>query len=300
MATPQIVDVTRAEEGEESETSPLLPKTVTVPSAAKVVGGANVTSTEAPRPKLFIATPCFGCQVSAPYLLSLMQLQALLSREGIDCVSDFVGNESLITRARCVLAAKFLKSDCTHLLFIDADIAFAAESIVQLLGGDKDIMTAIYPKKSFDWDIVAKKVVDAECKEPVEMMGLDYNINLYGDTAKVENGLVEVLDAATGMMLVKRQVLEAMAKHYEKELSCVNDLPGDRNDPGYPKTYVALFDCMIDPVTRRYLSEDYAFSRRAQALGYKVFADLRIALSHVGNYTFRGDLSERMRVTFVK
>lgn len=246
-----------------------------------------------------MATPCYGCKMTVAYLTSLMQLQARCSQRGITCFCDFIGNESLITRARCVLTARFLKSQMSHLLFIDADIGFNPDSIFKLLDADKDITTAIYPKKAFNWPEIARKCADPTCKEPLQMMGLDYNLNLTGHTAHAENGLVEALDAATGMMLVKRECMEAMAKHYEKDLLCVNDLPGDRNDPGYPTTYVALFDCMIDPVSRRYLSEDYAFSRRAQAMGYKVHADITVPLCHIGNYTFDGDISQRFQLSYV-
>jgi hypothetical protein len=248
---------------------------------------------------LYVATPCYGCQMTAQFMVSLMQLQALGAQRGIHVFCDFIGNESLITRARCVLTARFLKSEFSHLLFIDADISFNPNDVFKLLDADKDIVTAIYPKKAIDWAEVDRKLQDPGCKEPVTMMGVDFNLNLATQKVQVENGLVEALDAATGFFLTKRGVLEHVARHYEKDLLCVNDLPGDRSDPGYPETYVAMWDCMIDPVTKRYLSEDYAFSRRAQALGYKVYADITVPLCHIGNYTFNGDIRERFTMAYV-
>jgi hypothetical protein len=38
--------------------------------------------------------------------------------------------------------------------------------------------------------------------------------------------------------------------------------------------YWRFFDCMVDPDSGRYLSEDYAFCRRWRDMGGKVFADL--------------------------
>ena len=75
--------------------------------------------------------------------------------------------------------------------------------------------------------------------------------------------------------------------------------PGDRNDPMYPVEYTALFDCMIDPKTRRSLSEDYAFVRRAQAMGFELWSDLASPLSHTGNYTFEGDIRQRFKLVYV-
>ena len=52
----------------------------------------------------------------------------------------------------------------------------------------------------------------------------------------------------------------------------------------------ALFDTMIDPESRRYLSEDYMFCRLWQNMGGDVYLDPRTALNHVGHYTFRGNI----------
>lgn len=296
---PKIIDITHAEPAPAPAASPApsSPLQLTPPplSLTPKVHQSNASS---PPARLYVATPCYGCQMSTVFMTSLMQLQAQCVQRGIECFCDFVGNESLITRARCVLSARFLKSQSTHLLFIDADIGFNPEAVFRLLESNKDIATAVYPKKAFNWAEIESKLKDSECKEPVQMMGLDYNINLVGETGTIENGFVKVLDSATGFMLVKKSVLETMAQHYSKDLLCVNDLPGDRSDPGYPTEYVALFDCMIDPLSRRYLSEDYAFSRRAQALGFEVWADVTAPLAHIGNYTFGGDISERFKMTY--
>lgn len=247
--------------------------------------------------RLHVATPCYGCQVSNIFLLSVMQLHGFCSERGISCLFDFIGNESLVQRARNVLAARFLKSNCTHLLFIDADIGFRPDTVLRLINADKDIATAVYPKKAYNWDRIDTEL-RAESKEPIHMMGLDYNINMTGGAQTTNTGFVEVLDSATGFMLIKRGVIEKMAEAYKDTLLCVNDLPGNRQDPNYCTEYVALFDCMIDPDTRRYLSEDYAFVRRAQALGYKTWADITTPLCHVGNTVFEGDLRQRFSMVY--
>ena len=244
--------------------------------------------------RLFLATPCYGCVLSTAFLLSLLELEAACKRRGVGLVLELVGNESLVQRARNILAAKFLASDCTHLLFIDADIGFSPDAVFRLLDADKDVACGTYPKKSVDWDAVASKL-DQRGGEPTHMMGLDYNLNLGEQSAEVRDGFVRVLDAATGFMLIRRSVLERMADRYRDELLCVNDLPGDRTDPRYVAEYVALFDCMIDPKTRRYLSEDFSFNRRAQAMGIETWADLASPLCHVGNYVYEGDVRQRIR-----
>lgn len=296
---PEILDVTYANVADlksaPTESKEMVPETA-VPEAAATAPD-NVTKT-----KLYVGTPCYSCLMTNTFLISLMQLQAECSRRGIECFIDFIGNESLVQRARNVLTGRFLKSQSTHLLFIDADIGFRPDTVFRLLDADKDIVTACYPKKSYDWSGIESKLANInkpeDIKEPVSMMGLDFNINLVGTSAAVKDGFVRVLDSATGFMMIKRGVIERMVEKFKDTLTCVNDLPGNREDPGYCKEYVALFDCMIDPQTRRYLSEDYSFVRRAQELGVEIWADLASPLCHVGHYTFEGDLRQRFALSY--
>lgn len=241
------------------------------------------------RTKVYLATPCYGCHMTIPFLISVLGLQSACAQRGIELQIDFVGNESLVERARCILMARFLKSDSTHLLFIDADIGFRAESVFRLVDFDKDVTTAVYSKKSFDWGKVKEKL-GAGTKEPVHQTGLDFNINIASDKEAITpEGFVKVLDAATGFMLIKRAVLERMTAHYHDELNCVNDIQGQQI-----KEYVALFQCLIDPHTRRFLSEDFSFCRRYQQLGGDIWADLASPLSHIGTNIFTGDIRNRL------
>jgi hypothetical protein len=107
--------------------------------------------------------------------------------------------------------------------------------------------------------------------------------------SQVVNGFVEVLDGPTGFLMIKREVIERMYAQYP-ELNCKNDHQNRDFDD-----YCAVFDCMIDPVTRRYLSEDYAFCRRWQQMGGKIYADVTTTLGHVGNLRFIGKLEDRIK-----
>lgn len=245
-------------------------------------------SPAAPPVKVYLATPCYGCQMSVAFMASVLGMQQVLMQNGIQSVVDFVGNESLVERARNILAARFLRSDATHLLFIDADIGFRPEAVMRLLKADKDIATAVYSKKAFNWDNVRAKLERGDT-EPVYQQGLDFNINIASPSEPIEDGFVKVLDSATGFMMIKRGVLERMAAHYREELHCVNDILGQDI-----KEYVALFACMIDPDTRRFLSEDYSFCRRYQALGGEIYADLTSPLAHIGANVFTGDIRQRL------
>ena len=74
----------------------------------------------------------------------------VLNGAGIPFSYNTLMNESLITRARNLLAHTFLQSNSTHLMFIDADIGFNANDIISMINVDKDIICGIYPKKEIN------------------------------------------------------------------------------------------------------------------------------------------------------
>ena len=86
--------------------------------------------------KLFVATPMYGGMAHGLYLKSCLDLQGIMSRYGVDVKFSFLFNESLITRARNYLVDEFLRSDCTHLLFLDSDIHYNPQDVVALLALD--------------------------------------------------------------------------------------------------------------------------------------------------------------------
>ena len=83
--------------------------------------------------KLFIATPMYGGMCHGLYTKSLMDTTAVLMNHGIQSQIYYLFNESLITRARNYCVANFLKSDATHLMFIDSDIAWKAMDLMFMM-----------------------------------------------------------------------------------------------------------------------------------------------------------------------
>lgn len=240
--------------------------------------------------KLFLATPCYGGLCLERYMASIIKLQMELIREGIQLYFDTTENESLVHRARNVAVGRFMqKTDCDFFMFIDADIDFDAKAVVRLVRANRDIAVACYPKKVVMWD-QAKFAIEKGDERDMAMLSSSLVINFGAQSRPVEDGFIEILDGPTGFMMIKRSVFERMQEHYAEELDCVNDHQNRDFD-----TYCALFDCMIDPVTRRYLSEDYAFCRRWQQMDGKIYADINTTLGHVGNLPFQACLAERLK-----
>lgn len=281
----------------------MLRKSMTTPETLPQTLDELATIVRDKRIHLYVATPAFACKLTSKYVLSLLKLQAVCISKGIEVSVDFLGNESLITRGRSIMASRFLKTAATHLLFLDADIGFDPISILRMAAFDKDVVCGIYAKKSISWDALRQRVLDGDnANEPFESRGLDFNLNLKPDVegetnVKVHDGFVKVHDAATGCMLISRKVMERLTKEYAESLRVVNDIPGSRET--IPE-YVALFDTEICPETRRFLSEDYAFCRKCQRANLQVWADLSAPLSHTGTMQLAGDALQRTMVSYIR
>jgi hypothetical protein len=247
---------------------------------------------------IFIATPCYGGQIGEPYFRSMMRLAILCNKYDIPYTVSTLANESLITRGRNTLTSFFMENKtATHLFFIDADIEFNPEDLLRMVAYDKPIIVGAYPKKAINWDsiIQASRSNPDETSNTIEGHSSNYVVNF--DFLKNEKGertsqvqivdnLVRLKDAGTGFMCIKREVFEKMFAQYP-ETKYVNDINVDQK---FEPFMYALFDCIIDPDSRRYLSEDYTFCRRWQDMGGEVYLDPRTALNHVGHYTFRGNI----------
>lgn len=246
--------------------------------------------------KAMFATPCYISAVSMNYVTSLYEMALHTQRFGLESILH-MHSESLITRSRNKMLIHFLSDDTlTHLFWIDSDIAFTPQAVCRLLLADRDVVAGVYPMKSFNWP--AGGMPGGTTKQQFEDRYTEYPFNPIGhggekvSTYADGDGFVEVAEAPTGFMCIKRDVILKMMRHYP-ELNYVPDGP-----PNHPQAHLhwLLFDCMVDPDSGRYLSEDYAFCRRWRDIGGQVWADLRCKLTHLGQYNFRGDLAESLRV----
>ena len=243
--------------------------------------------------KLFLSTPCYGGLCLEPYLSSVIRLQILMIQRGYQLIIDTTENESLVHRARNVSVGRFMqKSDAEYFMFIDADVHFDPESVTRLLESGHAISVACYPKKCVMWDQAKQLVKRGDTRDPAKMAS-SLVVNFGAANRPVTNGFIEILDGPTGFMMIKREVFVNLEKNFP-DLWCKNDHQNRDFDD-----YHACFDCMIDPVSRRYLSEDYAFCRRYQQIGGKIFADINTTLGHVGNLPFTGCMNDRLKAKVV-
>lgn len=222
--------------------------------------------------ELFIATPCYGGQCFATYMQSVVKTVGLFHQYGLKLKVSVEPGDSLVQRARNTMVRSFMANDSSHLLFIDSDIEFNPQDIVEMLKSDKDIICGVYPKKAYPigW--------------PVNYLpGSDQNLPV--DQA----GNVQIAEGPTGFMLIKRRVFDALAARHP-DAHYVSPQPDGRM-----VHTVAFFDCGKSP-DGRYLSEDFFFCQRWREAGGTVWAAPQVNLRHHGHHAFEGRYADEFKV----
>lgn len=246
-----------------------------------------------------VMTPSHDGKFFQNYLISIVNLVVEAGRAGMPMQLYCHQGESLVTRARNNCVAYFLsRPQWTHLFWVDADIGFSAEAAFRLLLSDYDIASGVYPLKREAWP--AEGVVAGTTRERFEATHTRYTANTTARTdehgAQVADlviqpdGFMRVTEAPTGFMVIKRGVFERLMASYP-DLAYVPDSLGVA-DQGL---HYRFFDVMVDPQTRRYLSEDYGFCRLWSGLGESIYIDANSNLTHQGAKTYRGDFATSLR-----
>lgn len=297
--------------------------------------------------KLFVAVPMYGGQCAGMFARSIADLSALCTHYGIQVRFYFLFNESLITRARNYCADEFMRSGDTHMMFIDSDIGFNANDVIALMAlqsenpdEDKyDVICGPYPKKCISWEKI-KVAVDKgfadENPNNLEKYVGDYVFNpANGQTAIPLGEPVEVLEAGTGFMMIRRNTFEKFQEAYPQQLYTPDHVRTEHFDGS--RQIMAYFDTPIDSkqayivpelqayfeknpnatpeeiiafvrdpknsqardnhtYSERYLSEDYMFCQWVRNAGMKVWFCPWMQLQHVGMYVFGGSLVDLAQI----
>ena len=146
--------------------------------------------------------------------------------------------------------------------------------------------------KTIAWEKVAaasKAGVGVENPFDLEKFTSDFVFNPVGDIKQFKLAEpVEVAEGGTGFMLITRDALEKYRDAYPEMAYRPDHVRTEQFDG--TRDIHAFFDCVIDPESRRYLSEDYFFCKMARKAGLSVWMCPWMKINHVGSYIFKGDM----------
>jgi hypothetical protein len=232
-----------------------------------------------------LATPSFSHSVCLEYMKSALETCGLLMQSGISPRYSTRGGDQFIAKVRNKLVWQFMTDhpEADSIFFIDDDIGWPAQKVLEFIQRPEPILCGIYPKRQDD---------------------LDWPCALWSENGELceRDGLVRLVSGPAGFMRIRREVFEVMLAQRGDggQVPWFNDM----EKGGEVKTWPGLFTAGVGP-DGWYWGEDYAFCRNAGACGFEIWADPDIHFTHRGPKVFEGSMAgsleafrERAKVAF--
>lgn len=244
--------------------------------------------------RVMLGTPMLDSKCHAGYKNSVIDLVNLLNRWGVQLNIFDIYGQSVISHARNIIAGGFMNSSFDRpddrLLLIDSDITFQAEDILHMIVLDKDIIAAPCTSKTINWERIRQASLLGYQANELPALGGDIITDFITDGGYVDDP-VEVKTVGTGVMMIKRSVLQRM-KEALPEIKYTKIPPVTMrggNSPG--EDAYAYFQAIIDPNPPYYnLTEDWVFCNRARKLGIKTYICLWMKTIHMGSFAYLMDI----------
>lgn len=198
------------------------------------------------KPSVLIAIPNLGSihmKLASRLIRWMAEDPDYLSGLAILAPSGLVPHDN----ARNFCVQEFLKTDHTHLFFIDSDVVPPHNALETLLEADKYVIAGMYPSMRYD-PMERRTMLIYNVFRHVEKDGVLSFQNVLGE------GIEEIDSSGAGCLLIKREVLIAMRKDWFRF---------QYNDEGIVK-----------------YGEDISFCRKARKLGFPVYGDFNVICNH--------------------
>lgn len=221
--------------------------------------------------KVFIATPVGDGKLTYDAHEAINRNSHVLRDKGIEVVPYLHPAHIYIDRARNICVKKFLESDCTDLIFWDADVGCDDDALLKLLKYDKDIVAGAYPFRT-ERDVAFPVVIE---------------FNSQNNCKDEETGLVYAKMVPTGLMRIQRRVFERMLDIASTSPIEVYPIVKDHED-----VYTFFRTGIIFPNDNTWYGEDVAFCMWWKAMGGEIYIEPRINCTHTGFKQFKGNFHE--------
>ncbi len=240
--------------------------------------------------KITIATPAFGEVFYTPYVQSLFRLMKAFQRRKWDSAFSSIAYADIAESRNFLLTRWFDKTDATHLLFIDADMGFPAELVLDMVDFGRPVVGVIYPKRQINLDRVAELATAGEPAKRAIARGHDYIVRKKRGVSitSPHAGFMQVDGCGAGVLLIARTAIETMLE----KMPTLSDPAAKINSP-----LTANLDRLIrafEPVrvNGALLSEDFSFCHRWNACGGEVWVNTAHEIEHIGLHRFKGRYSD--------
>ena len=155
-------------------------------------------------------------------------------------------------KGRNMIVEAAFQHDCTHILFIDDDMAYPPDSLMKLLEHDKDVVSGLYLTRAYPHQALIFDVAD------------DSGACLHTYLTKDVDGLIPIVAAGLGFCLIKTEVFRKMEK-----------------------PWIRLGE--LDP---EQWCDDMGFFKRVREAGFQPYCDTNVRIGHMGTMIIWPDRKE--------
>jgi hypothetical protein len=219
--------------------------------------------------RVFVGIPTYTGKLTKQtfHTLSLFKLEA--QSMGWDIQVEIWPGDALIAHARNALVGKFMQTDCTDLMFLDADVGAGPGVFTRLMTHRANLVAGVYPAKTEDERYIVRWLPGKEHK------------------TDPDNDLLEAECVPFGLVRIWRAGIEAIVEAHKDEWFISHMVPG-------LKCWNLFNTEVLDNV---FWGEDFTFCRKWREAGGKVWIDWDLPLIHVNSdgRIFRGHLGNFLK-----
>ena len=244
---------------------------------------------------LCVLTPMYNCQLFMNHHQSMLDLACVAPGSGMKSFSHVQVASSIITEARNVLALKFLQTEATHGVFIDADMGFDPRDVLRMLEIDRDVIGGCSPIKIIDWNRiqqVSRRSVRNFTDEEMQQLGVNFNFERPREERLRLDTPQKVERLGTGLLMVKREVFEKLRQAHPDRWYEFRD-----RKTGAP-LLGRVHEFFRTSITseHEHLGEDYTFCNDCRALGFEIWMCPWTRTTHMGVHSYVGDFLAMARL----
>lgn len=226
--------------------------------------------------RIMVATPMYGGQGCANYIETLLEIKHWSQTHHVPVEFAFRTNQSSISHARNDLTQEFLDTDCTHILWLDADVGFSPEPhLSEMLDQNLPVVVASYPKKQIDWELVRQLIASGADNQTLAQH-CQQDMIRFRDPNTARDRTYEITHSGAGLMLIQRQVFDQFRQHHGEHQAYDN----------YGKACYNYWGMAVNPTTRSYVSEDTFFCDHWRMAGGTITWLPWIRATHQGTYRY--------------
>jgi hypothetical protein len=222
---------------------------------------------------------------------SLFRLVRVLDERHWRSTFSSISYADIVDSRSFLLTHWFDKTDATHLLFLDADMGFEPQLIVDMLEFDRQVVGVVYPKRQIDLERLAKHAGEGRPARDAIAQAHDFIVRRNARSHIVSKGFIEADGVGAGILLIRRDCVATLLA----KMPALSDPTARKSSPlakNLDRLIRAFEPIFIDSGR---LSEDFAFCHRWRQCGGDIWANIAHPVTHAGLQRFVGRYADVRR-----